>query len=243
MENAEKKARVWELDAFRGLFIIGMVIVHTIYDLTELFDAGFTPPGLYFFVKQYGSALFIALSGICATFGSHSVKRGLTVIGFGALVSLVMAVLTHFYPDSFGNIYFGILQFLGCCMLLYPLFRKLPVWALSLLAVLSAAAGYFIKDIDAGFFPPLVVLGFSLKNFYPADHFPIFPNIAWFFLGIVLGKTLYKEKRSRLPQKIGETKPVKFLMLCGRYSLWIYVLHQPVVYGVLWVICKACGKI
>ncbi len=238
MENNVKKARVWELDAFRGLFIIGMVAVHTIYDLTAMFGLSFDPGVVYDIAKEYGSILFIVLSGICVTFGRHFLKRGLTVLGFGMLISLVMALLTAFVSESFGLIYFGILHLLGTCMILYPVFRKMPVWANCICALAAFAVGYVICDIEISAFPLLVIFGFDLKGFSAVDHFPLFPNLGWFIVGIVLGKTLYKKKQSLLPEKIGKNAVVRFFMLCGKQSLWIYVLHQPIVYGILYIIFK-----
>ena len=31
------KKRIWELDAFRGICILGVVFVHFVYDLVELY--------------------------------------------------------------------------------------------------------------------------------------------------------------------------------------------------------------
>lgn len=239
MENNVKKERVWELDAFRGLFIIGMVAVHTVYDLTSMFGLKFNPGALYTLAKDYGAILFIVLSGISATFGTRFLKRGITVLCLGLAISAVMALLNAYVSDTFGNIYFGILHLLGVCMLLSPLFKKMPVWACLVCAAAAFGLKFYFDGVDASAFHPLVIFGASYKGFSAVDHFPLFPYLGWFALGIVLGKTLYREKKSLLPQAISRCRAVRFLMLCGRHSLWIYVLHQPIVYGVLWLILKA----
>lgn len=238
MENSAKKSRIWELDAFRGLFILCMVAVHAVFDLTVLFGADINPGWVYRIAKDYGSILFIVLSGICATLGSRSVKRGLTVLGFGFAISAVMAALTNFVSDDFGYIYFGILHLLGLCMILYPLFKRLPTAAICALAAVFIALGYVFRAMDPVDFTPLSVVGFTVKGANIADSFPIFPNVGFFLAGIAVGRTLYREKRSLLPEKIGENAVIRFFRLCGRYSLHIYVLHQPVVYGIIWLIYK-----
>lgn len=236
MDNSVKKARIWELDAFRGLFIICMVVVHILYDLINIFEVNINPGFVYKIASGYGSILFIVLSGICATLGTRFLKRGLTVLGFGICISLVMGALTHFFPDSFGPIYFGILHLLGVCMLLSPLFKKMPLGVLCGFAVISVAVGFYIKGIELDSFAPLTVLGFRVKGVWSLDLFPIFPNVGYFAAGVALGKTLYKEKKSLLPEKLGQNAVVRFFRLCGRYSLHIYVLHQPIAYSVLWLI-------
>lgn len=234
MENKVKKARVWELDAFRGIFMIGMVAVHTVYDLKYMFRVDFNAGPLFELALDYGAILFIVLSGISVTFGTKHVKRGAIVLCFGLLISLVMFLLNK-YVGGFGNVYFGILHLLGTCMLLYAVFKKTPVWALCICATAALVLGYYIKTVQTDIVP-LAVIGFDVPSFGAADHFPLFPNLGWFMAGIVIGKTAYKKKQSLLPKAISKNFLVKFLMLCGKHSLWIYVLHQPIVYGVLYLI-------
>jgi uncharacterized membrane protein len=60
----------------------------------------------------------------------------------------------------------------------------------------------------------------------------LFPNLGFFLLGAVLGRTAYRKKVSLMP-KISEKNPlVRVLCFCGRQSLWIYLLHQPVLTGI-----------
>ena len=62
------KKRVWELDAFRGLCVLGMVIVHVVFDLIELYAlVDWEYPKWFLFVMQWGGLLFILISGICAS--------------------------------------------------------------------------------------------------------------------------------------------------------------------------------
>lgn len=241
LEEKTKKMRIWELDAFRGICIIGVVIVHAVYDMTVIFGADFHVPQFYYFIKDYGSVLFILLSGVCVTIGKNSIKRGAVVLGFGLGITLVMAVLTHIDPSSFGNVYFGILHLLGACMLAYPLFKKLPLWAASLLAIVCVLAGFYFKTLRTEDITPLVILGIKNYGFFNVDYFPVFPNIGYFLIGSVIGRTLYKSKQSLLPRFPCENPICRFFIGCGRHSLWIYLIHQPVVYAVLFVVFKYLG--
>lgn len=238
MEKTEKKARIWELDAFRGVCIIGVIIVHAVYDMKVIFSADFKVGQFYYFIKDYGSLLFVLLSGVCVTLGSKSVKRGTAVLGAGFFISAVMAVLTHIDPRSFGNIYFGILHLLGVSMLLYPLLRPLPTWAIALLGIICVEADFYFDTVSTESLTPLVALGIEYPGFFAVDHFPIFPYFGYFLIGVVLGRTVYKNKESLLPRIPHQNPVCRFFMVCGRQSLWIYLLHQPLVYALLWVIFK-----
>ena len=127
--------RIWELDAFRGLCIIGVVIVHFVYDLVELYGIiDWKYPAWFSFIKQWGGILFLLLSGTCATLGSRSVRRGLIVFTCGLVISAVTAGMYWLgMADKGIIIWFGVLHCLGVCMLLWPVFRDAPLWLLALL--------------------------------------------------------------------------------------------------------------
>ena len=71
------KKRIWELDAARGLALIGMVLIHLHYDAVELYGLWDWNPGWYQLFKNNYGAIFLLISGISATLGSRPVKRGL----------------------------------------------------------------------------------------------------------------------------------------------------------------------
>ena len=74
------KKRIWELDALRGVCILGMVIVHFVYDLVELYAlVPMAYPAWFAFIKDWGGVLFLLLSGTCATLGSGRTRRGCVV--------------------------------------------------------------------------------------------------------------------------------------------------------------------
>ncbi len=234
MENKTKKVRIWELDAFRGLCILGMIFVHAVWDLDNVFLSDYTPPLIYEYMIDYGALLFITLSGVCVTLGKHSIKRGLTVLGAAMLVSFAFFMLEPLGIGSFAPVWFGILHLLGVCMLLYPLFKRLPHWCLIPIAMLFILLGRHIENIAVDF-KPLLVLGFK-SGIFMSDYFPLFPNLGWFLLGAALGRLLYQQKTSLFPKFPYNNFICRFLMLCGRQSLIIYILHQPIVYGILWLI-------
>lgn len=234
-----QKNRIWELDALRGICILGMMVVHFVFDLNEFAGLGLTMPGCFNYCQRYGHILFILISGICATLASRSFRRGVIVFCAGLLVTgvtLFMVCVLKFNRSL--SIYFGILHLLGLCMILFPLFKKLPVWALAVLGASFVALGVWLAALEpvAVSFPSaqgllLGAIGIRPAGFYSGDYFPIFPNLGWFLLGAVLGRTAYRRRESLLPKVNADFFLLRFFRFCGRHSLWIYLLHQPVLAG------------
>ena len=224
------KKRVWELDAARGLALIGMIGIHLIYDLVELYGIWNWNPHWYQVFKNNYGAVFLLISGISVTLGSHPAKRGIQVFCCGFLCT---AVTYGMYRLGFAGkemiIYIGVLQCLGLCMMLWPLFEKLRSPGLLALAAGMIALGLWLRG-ETFSFPWLTVLGFAPYGFASSDYFPLFPNLGSFLVGAVLGRKLYREKKSRFPL---ENPPLRGLQWMGRNSLLIYLLHQPVLAAVV----------
>lgn len=229
----QKRERIWELDALRGFCIVCVIFVHFMFDLVYFLGKQVDFPPLYTFIQQYGGAIFVVLSGCCATLGSRSFRRGVLVFGCGMLITLVtLGMYRMGMAASDVVVKFGVLHLLGVCMMLYPLLKKLPTTALSVLAAAIVAIGYAIQGMRFSvrwLFP----LGFVYPSFTSSDFFPLLPQLGWFLLGIVIGRTLYHEKRTLLPGTAQDFFLFRFFQWCGRQSLWIYLLHQPVVYGLI----------
>ncbi len=229
------KKRIWELDVARGICILGMLIVHFIFDMQDLFSMDVLKNStLYDFVAQWGGVLFFLISGICATLGSHPVRRGLVVVGCGLVVSLATWGMYgfHFAGKSI-LIYFGVLHCLGVCMLLWPMFRKLPWYILSVIALPVIIAGFYIESrcFPTGLW--LMPLGLKPQGFASSDYFPLLPYLGFFLLGAVLGKTLYRQKATLFPKVSPNNILIRFFRFFGMWSLPIYMLHQPVFTGIL----------
>lgn len=227
------KHRIWELDALRGFCILAMVVFHLVYDLTELYGlVSWRLPPLWQVVQEWGGVVFVALSGLSATLGSRPLRRGLLVLACGMGCTVVTWLLYRFgLSASSMVIRFGVLHCLGLCMMLWPLFRPLPARVLALLGAAACLLGLYFGGISVKS-PFLFPLGLTTANFSSGDYFPLLPNLGWFLLGAVLGRSLYPQKRSLLP-KIPQVLPIRFLKLCGRLSLPIYLIHQPLLCAIL----------
>ncbi len=230
---ANFKSRIWELDALRGVCILCVIVVHFLFDLSFFGGLSLTLPAWYVFLQEYGGAIFVVLSGICVTLGSKSVRRGLIVFACGMLITAVTYGMYRLGISGMDVVVkFGVLHLLGVCMLVYPAFKKLPPAMLTVLGLVIAITGYAIRGIivpQHWLFP----LGLTYEGFTSSDYFPLFPQLGYFLIGAAIGKTAYREKKTLLPGSFQKTPVARFFCWCGRQSLFIYLLHQPIVYGLL----------
>ena len=110
------------LDTLRGMTVINMVLFHAVWDLVYIFGMKWNwYHGQGAYLWQQGICWsFILLSGFCSGMSRHLLRRGLTVFGLGAVITLITAI---FMPENL--ILFGVLTLIGSCMLLMAGCRKL----------------------------------------------------------------------------------------------------------------------
>jgi len=232
------------LDIIRGITLISMIAYHTCWDLVYLYGKDWPwYRSLAAYVWQQSICwTFILLSGYCFSLGRHQLKRGLMSFGGGILVSLATLLTMPHSP-----IIFGVLTFLGSASLLmiplHKLFLKVPA-GVGLFA--STASFFLLRNVNLGFlgfeslrFCPLPTAwyhnlfttfwGFPFPTFISSDYFSIFP---WFFL-FCIGYFLYRYKPDYSGKCLPDCKPLSFL---GRHSLVVYLLHQPLIYAILYLL-------
>lgn len=231
-----KKDRIWELDFLKGIALIFMVWDHIVFDLYGFF--GFDTSSLGFFQEGIGvisAIIFMTVCGISVTLGSHNLKHGAITLSLGMALTLFTYIF-DLVADAGSLILFGILHFLGLAMIIGHFLKKLPVYVLAPLAAAVFGVGLWFSSLTVKT-PFLFPLGLTANGFYSSDYFPILPNLAYVIIGIIIGKTVYKDKKSLFrfqPKK----SPVSFL---GRHTLVLYFAHQPVVFGVIFAVTKIFG--
>ena len=249
MAVAAQKTRYHLPDSIRGLTLLSMILYHAVWDMVYLFDEGWSwyrSPAAFLW-QQSICWTFILLSGVCFPMGRHSLRRGLTVLAASAAVT---AVTVLFSPES--RIFFGVLSLIGSAMVLMaPLkepFQRVPpalgaaVSFLLFLLTRWVAAGSVtflgrrLLTLPAALYANhfTAYLGFPPPDFFSTDYFPLLP---WLFLhqtGVFL---FYLFRRSGRPDLLSRL-PCPPLEWLGRHSLALYLAHQPVIYGALWVLYK-----
>lgn len=233
------KKRFYLIDGIRGLTVISMAAYHFLFDYFVAFGNAprwFERPEIYFW-QQSICWSFILISGFVWTWGRKANgKRGLILNGLGFGITLV----TYFLTPGL-TIWFGILNFLGCAVLLMYIFER-PARKLhpALGLVICFALFIFCRNINSGYvglgelwkiklpmdiytakvFTPL---GFPFPGFVSGDYFPILPWMLLYLCGYFLGRIF--ERHREWYSAAGTKIPV--LSYIGSKSLWIYILHQP----------------
>ena len=81
----QKNNRIWELDALRGIMILGVVFIHLCFDLDYFLGVDVVKNPILQFCMDHCGFTFVILSGLCVTLGRRSFRRGLQVFGSGLL--------------------------------------------------------------------------------------------------------------------------------------------------------------
>lgn len=240
-----ERRRYRVLDTIRGCALVSMILYHACWDLVYLF--GIDWPWYHGFAahvwQQSICWTFILLSGYCWSLGRRQLRRGLTVFACGALVT---AATWLFMPGNL--VQFGVLTLLGSASILLwglaPLLSRLPARAglagsfslfLLLRNVNSGCLGFEglrLLRLPEGLYRNRLTafLGFPPADFFSTDYFSLLPWLFLFLTGYFLFRLHPPEGR--------ETRRIPLAAAVGRRSLLIYMLHQPVVYGVLSVLFR-----
>ncbi len=147
--------------------------------------------------------------------------------------ALLVSVVTWFvFPDSFVS--FGILHCIAAASLLSLAFVRLPWPAAALAGTAIFVAGVLIESPALDSVNGWLGLGeiIPLTN----DWRPLFPWAGAMLAGLALGQyALPRGWFSGGTSWNGDNAPVRLLALAGRYSLSIYLIHQPLLFALVWL--------
>lgn len=232
--------RLQLIDAIRGLAILAMIGFHFLFDVSyifgwveiDLFSFGWT---IFARVVQF---MFLGLVGVMSyrswvfRDGLDYYKSQLTRAGKIMGMALVISVLSFiFFRDEF--IVFGILHFIGAAVLILALIPK--DFMLALLPV-SVYLSYVVPNFDAGN-DWWLMFGRVSSDFRSLDYFPILPWINVVVIGFLLGRYVlefsdFVDDKIRVP---------KWILFLGRRSLLVYMVHQPILLGAMYLTSLVLG--
>ena len=233
----KRLGRVDAVDLARGLALVGMATYHLSWDLADFRlvspDLPFTP-GMRLLSHTVAS-VFLALVGVSLALahrkgfnGPAFWRRLMIVAGAAALVTLGSVV---FAPGE--GIFFGILHCIAAASLIAAPFVAAPAWASFAVGLAAIAAPSLVHSTL--FDPPWLLwigLGEALPN--TLDWRPLLPWAGVVFLGLAAARTPGVMARVTSPKRwraaSGASRATCF---AGRHSLPIYLVHQPILIGLL----------
>ena len=234
---AKARLRIEALDAARGLALIAMATYHFTWDF-EFF--GYLEPGTatHGWLKIYARAIastFLFLAGFSLVLAHYPVLRAksfarrLAVIVAAALAITIATAIA--VPE--GMIFFGILHAIAAASLIGLAFLRLP----PLVTLAAAAAAIALPNVYRSEFfdqPALLFVGLSQHLPRSNDYVPLLPWAGALLVGIAAARLAlsrgWLQGLARLPGGPG------WLRFAGRHSLAVYLLHQPVLIAVVYVI-------
>ena len=218
-----------------------MVAYHLAYDLDTFGSYPLdSTTGAWAWFADATASLFLFLVGVSLAI-SHArsgairpgrslfpkyLLRGLRILGYGMVLTIISVAL------GMGVIAFGILHVIGVSIILaYPLLGLR--WSNLVLGGLVIAVGAYMMAAGISSESPwLLPFGIVPENLAMPDYRPLFPWFGVVLVGLFAGNLIYgAAKRPPVPKKA----PVvaRPLVPLGKNSLFIYLIHQPVMIALL----------
>lgn len=240
-----RRPRIALIDALRGAALAAMFSYHFVWDLGFF---GFIPadvPMLPSF-KAYGHAIastFLMLVGVSLVLANH--KRIAWRHFFERLVKIAAAagaitlVTLYLFPDDF--IFFGILQCIALASIAALPFLRAPLWLIVAAALAALALPLFVARpfFDA---PQWWWLGLGTIAPRSNDWRPFLPWFGVVLIGVGVGRAaLARDLPQRLVGWSAARRSGRSLVWGGRHSLFLYLVHQPVFFALLYGLVLISG--
>lgn len=229
------------VDALRGLAMLWMTAFHFCFDLNHFrfITQNFHTDPFWTWQRTAIVSLFLFCAGLGQAIalaqgqgGPRFWRRWAQVAGAALLVSAGSYLV---FPNSF--IYFGVLHGIAVMLVLVRLSAGWGrwLWPLGALAIASpwlAAPLLQASGLTEAFNAPgLNVLGLISRKPVTEDYVPLLPWLGVVWWGVAAGRWALLHR----PRWLAGAVPAvaRPLAVLGRWSLSYYLLHQPVLMGLL----------
>lgn len=223
--------RYFELDFLRGFGIILMITFHFGYDLSYFGYANYnTTVNIEWRVfRSTILSVFLLVVGMSAYLAYAETINWKKVFRRSMKLFLVSLLISLGSYSIFENswIYFGVIHFIFVASLVSLFFVKFP--NLSLLLGLG-----FLLSYNLGYFHFDVLLNFAIKNLgFPLHTEDIVSFTPWFGL-VLIG--IFLMHHNLFTFRVKETKLTQGISFLGKHALVIYIVHQPILFGIFYVL-------
>ena len=214
--------RIDELDSLRATALVMMLVLNFVTDLNHFGIMNTETGDQWWWLARIAASLFVGISGV-SYFLAHRLEYDFTKTSGRTqrliFWAFVITIITYIFEPS-AYVRFGVLHLLALASIVaFPVARK-PEFALGI--------GLILLIIPLSSNSNLVWLGLRETGFIAVDYFPLNPWLGIFFIGLALASRIYPEGKP-----LTEIQwPEKWLWF-GRNTLTIYVIHQPILIGLL----------
>lgn len=215
----------------------------------EYFALGYWNWNVRLIVRQIIIFIFLSLTGICCSFSKNNLKRGLMLMGVSLLLTLGTYVFGRIINDSHIMIMFGVLHCIALSLIVISLLEFI-LKNFKYNKYIYLILGIIMIIVGAYFYKKAIVVSYDGENLFllllhmllgdriaGSDCFPFLLYGGEVFIGVFLGKLLYKERKSLFKFNY-HNNVVTFI---GRNSLICYFTHQVIITGLFVIILLIMG--
>jgi len=224
------------IDAVRGSAIVMMIVFHFCFDLTLFkyanFDFYHSPFWLHFRTLIVSIFTFVmGMSLYLANKNGINWRKYLKRVSILLAAALLVTASTYFTSgDRF--IYFGILHFIFVASLFAIPFLKLYWGNLIIGSILIILANLYENPLFHNIY--LQWIGFMAYKPATDDYAPLLPWFGIVLIGIFFARWAITEKQIHFIRGWQARSTIAhWLIFAGIHSLLIYLLHQPLFFGLL----------
>jgi uncharacterized membrane protein len=227
------------LDALRGLAVLWMVVFHFSYDLSHFrfTHQNFYTDPVWTLQRTVIVSLFLFCAGLGQAVAQAQQQRWPRFWRRWAQVAACAVLVSAGSWFIFGHrfISFGVLHAVALMLLIlraaFPM--RLPMSALLVLGALAILLPTLLQlpAFDSRW---LNWLGWVTRKPATEDYVPLFPWLGVVLWGFATGVWLLRRRAAWLQGAL--PSGLEPLATLGRYSLSIYMLHQPLLFGLLMAI-------
>jgi uncharacterized membrane protein len=219
--------RIWYIDFARGLSLIAMLIFNYAFTLKFFGLLNLSSEFFWSMFPLCVAASFVFISGVSNYISNtHNSKKHIFLRGARIFVIGVGITLATFLTFPRYTIYFGILHLIGLSAMLSPFLARFGKFNI-ILGLTILAIG--VSGISTS--SPLLLWLLNYNGFSSFDYEPVIPWFGIFALGF--GTSALLSRKIRKPRHASQPVFVKPITFLGRNTLLIYLLHQPILFGVL----------
>ena len=216
------KNRLTELDSLKALALVMMLISNFVSDLSFFKIMEVSKGDSWWYLARTTASLFVCISGISyylANRQNTNFRVVLTRTQRLLFWALAITVITYFFQPK-AYIRFGVLHLLALASIVAFPFVKRPIFGF--------LVGFALFFLPLSSEPLSVWFGLRETGFFAVDYFPLNPWLGFFFIFLAFASKLYPEGKPLFNFKW----PERWLWF-GKNTLTIYVIHQPILIGLL----------